>query len=140
MSSGAMGQSTLPQGSDFCSQRALLGFLRETGYRVESTPWDVSDLPDRARELIGSMILVSHYDGVAPFQVFLIELNAPRQVKRIRRTDLRIILEPFYRRYPQGDYLFIFTLPNYASVALVSPKRIHSEPRPNRLKALLRPI
>ncbi len=112
------------------SQEAILQFLRAWGYRVEYTPWDVSDLPDRARELIGAMHLVSHYDDdVAPFQVFLIELDVPRQVKRIRRTDLRIILEPFYRRYPQGDYLFIFALPHYASVALVSPKQIRGEPR-----------
>ena len=115
---------------DFRSQDAVVQFLRAWGYGVESTPWDVSDLPDRARELIGAMHLVSHYeDGFAPFQAFLIELDVDRQVKRIRRTDLRIILEPFYRRYPQGDYLFIFALPHYASVALVSPKRIRAESR-----------
>ena len=112
------------------SHEAVLDFLRGQGYRVESTPWDVSDLPDRTQELIGTMTLLSHYDdGAAPFQVFLVELNVPRQVRRIRRTDLRIILEPFYRRYPQGDYLFIFALPNYATVALVSPKRIRGESR-----------
>lgn len=115
---------------EFHSQDAILQFLRAWGYQVESTPWDVSDLPDRARELIGAMHLVSHYeDGFAPFQAFLIELNVPYAVRRVRRTDLRIILEPFYRRYPQGDYLFIFALPDYASVALVSPKRIRAEPR-----------
>lgn len=125
-----MDENALPFGYNFGSQEATLDFLRDQGYRVEFTPWDVSDLPDRAQELIGAMTLISHYDDVvAPFQVFLTELDVPRQVKRIRRTDLRIILEPFYRRYPQGDYLFIFALPGYASVALVSPKRIRGEPR-----------
>jgi len=123
-----MDGNALPFGYNFSSQETILDFLREQGYRVESTPWDISDLPERAQELIGAMNLISYYDGVAPFQVFLIELDVPRRVKRIRRTDLRIILEPFYRRYPQGEYLFIFALPGYSSVALVSPKRIrHNE-------------
>jgi len=39
--------------------------LRAWGYRVELTPWDVSDLPDRARELIQAMILLVP-DGCAP--------------------------------------------------------------------------
>ncbi|MBM4464007.1 MAG: hypothetical protein FJ014_00305 [Chloroflexi bacterium] len=136
-----MNENALPFGYNFTSHETVLDFLSDQGYRVESTPWDISDLSDRARELIGSMSLVSHYDDdVAPFQVFLTELDVPRQVRRIRRTDLRIILEPFYRRYPQGDYLFIFALPNYASVALVSPKRIRGEPRhPSGVEALAGP-
>jgi hypothetical protein len=36
------------------SHEAVLDFLRDQGYQVEFTPWDISDLPDRARELIGS--------------------------------------------------------------------------------------
>ncbi len=123
-----MDESALPFGHNFGSQEGVLDSLHDWGYRVECTPWDVSDLPGRAQELIGAMILVSHYgDGVAPFQAFLIELDVPHKVKRIRRTDLRIILDPFYRRYPQGEYLFIFALPDYTNVALVSPKRIRRE-------------
>jgi hypothetical protein len=75
------------------------------------------------------MHLLSHYeDGLFPFQAFLIELDVPAKVRRIRRTDIRIILEPFYRRWPQGEYLFIFALPNYSNVALISPKRIQIRP------------
>ncbi|HIC93464.1 MAG TPA: hypothetical protein EYP09_04350, partial [Anaerolineae bacterium] len=117
---------------EFTSREALLETLRSMGYRVEPSEWDFSELPDRARGLIRSMELLCHYDGVAPFQVFLIELNA----KRVRRTDLRTILEPFYRRWPSGEYLFFFApvggrrVPPYSTVALVSPKRIRRDEGP----------
>ena len=117
---------------EFTSREALLQTLRSMGYRVQPLEWDVSDLPDRARGLIRSMELLCHYDGAAPFQVFLVELNA----KRIRRTDLRTILEPFYRRWPSGEYLFVFApvggrrVPPYSTVALVSPKRIRRDEGP----------
>jgi hypothetical protein len=120
-----MDTNSLISPNNFHSQDSIIDFLSGWGYQVEFTPWDISDMPDRTRERIGAMTLISHYgDSTAPFQIFLVEMDIPRQVKRVRRTDLRIILEPFYRRYPQGEYLFIFALPGYSSVAFVSPKRI----------------
>lgn len=113
------------------SRKGIVEFLRERGYHTEFTPWPTNELPRRVRELIGSMHLLSHYeDGLFPFQAFLIELDVPAKVRRIRRTDIRIILKPFYLRWPQGEYLFIFALPNYSNVALVSPKRIQLKPSP----------
>ena len=79
-----MDENALPFGHNFSLQEGVLDSLRDWGYRVECTPWDFSDLPGRARELIGAMSLVSHYDDrVAPFQAFLVELDVPRKVKRI---------------------------------------------------------
>ncbi|MCX7839546.1 MAG: hypothetical protein N2559_08855, partial [Anaerolineae bacterium] len=109
----------------FRSRESIIEFLRAWNYRVQPTPFDLPpDFPPRARELIGNLELLASYDGEFPFQIFLVELNVPRAVKRVRKTDLRTILDPFYRRYPQGDYLFICALTDYASVAFVSPKRI----------------
>ncbi|MGC8786327.1 MAG: hypothetical protein ACP5Q1_02750, partial [Anaerolineae bacterium] len=120
----------------FASRNDVFDFFRACQYNVNPVLWDYSDLPRRAQDLIGAMYLVSHYDDpVAPFQVFLVELQVPSEVKRIRRTDLRTILDPFYRRFPQGNYLFAFALPQYRSFALVSPKRIRAEQRSPRQKA-----
>ena len=106
------------------SRESVLRFLRAWNYRVEETPWDVSDLPQRARELVRSFTLVSHYpDGGSPFQAFMVELALTPPGRRIRRGDLRTILDPFYRRFPQGEYLFIFTT-DYSELAFVSPKRL----------------
>lgn len=122
----------------FRSSKDVFDFFRAWQYHVQPTPFDVPpDFPQRARDFIGTMHLVAHHDGAGlPFQIFLVELNAPRTVKRIRKTDLRIILDPFYRRYPQGDYLFVFALPGYTSVSFVSPKRIRDEVQKLRTKIL----
>lgn len=131
---------TTPQARAFTfrSRESIIEFLRAWNYRVQPTPFDLPpDFPTRAQELINNLELLASYDSAGfPFQIFLVELNVPRTVKRVRKTDLRTILDPFYRRYPQGDYLFIFALPNYSSVALVSPKRIRDDVQKYRTQIL----
>jgi len=57
------------------SCQSIFEFFREWSYRVQPTQWDFSELPPRARDLIGEMHLVAHHDSAGfPFQVFLIEL------------------------------------------------------------------
>jgi hypothetical protein len=51
----------------------------------------------------------------------------------MRRTDFRTILEPFYRRYPQGNYLFLFTS-DWNEIAFVSPQRVAIEPGKTKLR------
>ncbi len=115
---------------DFSSRDAVFDFFRAWQYRVQPTEWNFDELPARAQELIGSMHLVAdHNTDASHFQVFLIELQAEAVKNRIGKTQLAPILEPFYRRFPQGDYLFAFARHDYSSVAFVSPKRVGQEGR-----------
>ena len=102
---------------------ALFDFFRAWGYHIEPTKWQMDDLPDSARKMLSELYLVAdHREGERTFQVFLAELrDLPPNVRRARRTDMRPLVDHFYRDYPQGNYLFIFALPDYASLQ-VSPK------------------
>jgi hypothetical protein len=100
------------------SKQSLAGYLNNTlGYQ----PADVSylpeqlDMPSKSSEVIRGIFLLSDYDKL--FQTYLFETSS------LSRTVLRSILEPFYRRHPVGDYLFIFTK-DYSQLAFVSPQRI----------------
>lgn len=96
---------------------AFLDFLRASGYQVEQSVWDTSDLPAVARQLIAQIELVSHHqDESGVFQIFLIQLNRrfPNST-RFARSDLIALLDPFLLRYPQGDYLFAFFYADYPS-------------------------
>ncbi|MCX7840653.1 MAG: sigma-70 family RNA polymerase sigma factor, partial [Anaerolineae bacterium] len=118
-------------GNDFCvtnrqlnNPTAILEFLRTSGYNTEYIPWDFSDLPESAQERIAQMHLVSHHKGtVAPFQVYLVELRSLNSRQRFSRLDVTAILDAFLRRYPQGEYLFIFSYSDYSRWLFVNPRR-----------------
>ena len=114
-------------------------FFQALGYEVQKPliEWVWEDIPKRASELINAMYLISHYTGRGgDFRIFHIELKT----NKLRRTDFRIILEPFYRRFPQGNYLFVFTTDEvpYKVLAFVSPLRIQDPRDPVKIRLLLR--
>lgn len=115
------------------SREDVYAFFRSWGYNVQPTDWPVDELPERARELIGEMVLVAHQEGTSfPLQVFLVELKPQPHEQRFRKTYLSPILEPFYRMFPQGEYLFVFARADYSAVSFVSPKRVGEERQAKR--------
>jgi hypothetical protein len=93
---------------------------------------EIDQLPESAKRIIHSCHLISDcrqpqlFEGEVPtpsrFCIYHVELKTDK----LRRTDFRRILEPFYRRFPQGNNLFVFTLPQrpYRELAFVSPQRL----------------
>jgi hypothetical protein len=93
---------------------------------------EIDQLPESAKRIVYSCHLISDcrqpqlFEGEVPtpsqFRIYHIELKTDK----LRRTDFRRILEPFYRRFPQGNNLFVFTLPQrpYRELAFVSPQRL----------------
>jgi len=122
-------------------QEDIVQFFRDClGYRINIVERDdiLSDLPGRPRDLLESLHQICDYrqDGTR-FAVFHAELNAPS----LRRTDFRTVLEPFYRRYPQGNYLFIFTLEKpYERLTFASPRRIQDPRDPAKVRLYLRTL
>ncbi len=97
----------------------------------EPLPFREADkLPRSAQDLIHSFHIVSECKTPqlfeAPtssqFRIYHVELKT----STLRRTDFRRIIEPFYRRFPQGNNLFVFTLAQtpYKEIAFVSPQRL----------------
>ncbi len=122
-------------------QRALKGYQDVQGGRnffaalgyptMDPLPSPEADqLPPRARQLVDSMHILADcrppqlFDAPtgSQFRIYHVELKTDR----LRRTDFRIILDPFYRRFPQGNNLFVFTtsLKPYRELAFVSPQRL----------------
>ncbi len=91
---------------------------------------EADELPRSAQDLIHSFHIVSECKTPqlfeAPtssqFRIYHVELKT----STLRRTDFRRIIEPFYRRFPQGNNLFVFTLAQtpYKEIAFVSPQRL----------------
>ena len=87
---------------------------------------EVEQLPEGAKKIIHSFHLISECKdedfAYSRFRIYHIELKTDK----LRRTDFRYILEPFYRKFPQGNNLFVFTLPQqpYRELAFVSPQRL----------------
>ncbi len=83
------------------------------GYKEDFAPIDKSqyEFPEKANKLIEEFFIISNYDS---FQIYL------AKVPSMRRTDFRTILEPFYRRFPHINTLFVFTK-DLTEIALVSP-------------------
>lgn len=111
-------------------------FFSRLGYpTMQPLPLDLNWLPRGAREAVRSLHqLVSLGDG-APFRVFHVELAH----HRIRRTDIRRLLEPFYRLHPQGENLFVFTpAGSYEELAFVSPRRLLHPRDQTRVRLWLR--
>jgi len=105
----------------------LEDFVKQLGYTAKAFRLYLSDLdlPESATNLIQDLYLLSDYDR--SFQIYF------GNIASIRRGDFRIILEPFYRRFPQGNYLFIFTN-NWEEIAFVSPQRVAVEAGKTKLR------
>jgi len=107
----------------------IVKIFREKGYQIKFCPLDKTqfEFPPKANELIDEFYIVSDYTS---FQIYF------AKTKSMRRTDFRTIIEPFYKRYPQLNTLFVFTT-DYSEIAFVSPVRI---PFDTRIKILLRTL
>jgi len=100
---------------------SVRSLFERLGYPViNPLPEDISQLPDGARQPVAWVYRLADLSGGSPLRIFLVELNHPT----IRRTDIRRFLEAFYRRYPQGENLFVFAPPSYEELAFVSPRRL----------------
>lgn len=107
----------------------LNNLISNLGYKAKPQPLHIPalDLPEGAQKVIKELHIVSDYDQ--KFQIYFGKTTS------MRRTDFRNILEPFYRRYPQINSLFVFT-ENWDEIAFVSPERVAVEPK--KVKLLLR--
>lgn len=117
-------------------------FFSALGYRTLTSPLpqsveQVFERANRARSLIESMQLITHYQNGGDFRIFHIQLKTPS----LRRTDFRTILEPFYRRHPGGEYLFVFSLHDpFEELAFVSPRRLLDPRDPTKARLYLRTL
>jgi len=107
----------------------LSNLISRLGYKTKPQTLHIPglDLPESAQKIIKELHIISDYEQ--KFQIYF------GKTASMRRTDLRNILEPFYRRYPQINSLFIFT-ENWDEIAFVSPERVATEPK--KVKLLLR--
>jgi len=109
---------------DYDSLSGACGFFHELGYPIidPPVPFDVSELPEGARKAIVSLHQLVNLDtDSSTFRVF----HAQLADSTIRRTDIRRFLEAFYRHYPQGENLFVFSPEeNFDELAFVSPVRL----------------
>ena len=111
------------------SQAGARAFFETLGYpTMDPLPWEPADLPQGARKTVRSVHQIVHLGDGSPFRIFHVELNCGA----IRRSDVRRFLEAFYRHYPQGENLFVFS-PGctggqdacpYEELAFVSPRRL----------------
>lgn len=92
-------------------------FAEELDYQVNPVPFDAAELgiPDAPAKFICETEQLCNYEQA--FQVYFMDVTT------LRRTDMRSILEPFYRKHPAGNYLFTFTK-DYSEFAFVSPIRV----------------
>jgi hypothetical protein len=107
----------------------VANLFKVRGYKINFSPLDKTqfEFPQRASDLIEEFYIVSDYTS---FQIYF------AKTKSLRRTDFRTIIEPFYRRYPQVNTLFIFTT-DFSEIAFVSPYRITYD---SKVKILLRTL
>jgi len=107
----------------------VANLFKVRGYKINFSPLDKTqfEFPQRASDLIEEFYIVSDYTS---FQIYF------AKTKSMRRTDFRTIIEPFYRRYPQVNTLFIFTT-DFSEIAFVSPYRITYD---SKVKILLRTL
>jgi hypothetical protein len=119
--------SAVKEVSEIDSLNRLTDFLRRLGYAARPQSIYVPDLnlPESARNLIQELSLIADYNR--SFQIYFAKTSS------MRRTDFRTVLEPFYRRYPQGNYLFLFTS-DWEEIAFISPQRVAMEPGKTKLR------
>jgi len=123
---------------DYDSLSGACGFFHELGYPIidPPVPFDVSELPEGARKAIVSLHQLVNLDtDSSTFRVF----HAQLADSTIRRTDIRRFLEAFYRHYPQGENLFVFSPEeNFDELAFVSPVRLPDPRGQMRVRLWLR--
>jgi hypothetical protein len=118
------------------SREAVVNFFEQSlGYKVDTLAYPPTDLgiPNAPARLIrgGEVNLLCNYQQ--RFQIYFMEVDS------LRRTDLRAILEPFYRKHPAGNYLFVFTK-DYSEHAFVSPVRVLAGDDATKTKLHLRTL
>ena len=133
--------------SRYTDLEGAVDFFRSLGYPVmEPLPLDLKELPAGAQETVRSFHQMALVEGLSPLRIFHVELDN----STIRRTDLRRFLEAYYRHYPQGENLFVFSPGGpvgqnacpYDELAFVSPQRLPAlrEFGPVRLRLRILPV
>jgi len=129
-------QSILRQ---YTSLEGARAFFRDLMYPAnEPRPLEeLERLPKGAREAVASAHQLVHIDDGSLFRIIHVELNHTG----IRRTDIRRFLEAFYRHYPQGESLFVFSPKGrYDELAFVSPRRLPDPTNTGKVRLWLRTL
>ena len=124
--------------SRYTALEGARAFFEALGYpTMDPLPLDLSDIPQGAREAIRSAHQIAHLGEPSPFRIFHIQLDHPT----IRRADIRRFLEAYYRRFPQGESLFVFAPSgSFDELAFVSPRRLPDPRDPARVRLWLRTL
>ncbi|RLA79294.1 MAG: hypothetical protein DRG33_04235, partial [Deltaproteobacteria bacterium] len=120
----------------YTSPQAGRDFFQKLGYRtIDPLPFEIDDLPEKAREPIASVHQLVSVEDISSFRVYHIQLNTPTA----KRSQIRYFLEAFYRRYPQGENLFVFSArDNYDELLFISPRRLQDPRDPMKIRLWLR--
>ncbi|HDG67765.1 MAG TPA: hypothetical protein ENG11_01290 [candidate division Zixibacteria bacterium] len=120
----------------YTSPQAGRDFFQKLGYRtIDPLPFEIDDLPEKAREPIASVHQLVSVEDLSSFRVYHIQLNTPTA----KRSQIRYFLEAFYRRYPQGENLFVFSArDNYDELLFISPRRLQDPRDPMKIRLWLR--
>ena len=121
--------------SRYATLQDARAFFAGLGYpTLDPLPLDLEKIPQGAREAISSAYQIVHLEGGSPFRIFHVELR-----RGLRRTDIRRFLEAYYRRFPQGESLFVFAPSGRADeLAFVSPQRLPDPRDPYKVRLWLR--
>lgn len=112
-------------------------FFKGLGYEVmEPLPVDLSPLPAGAQEPIASLHQIAHVQSDSSLRVYHVTLRD----STIRRTDVRRFLEAFYRHYPQGENLFVFSKSSFDELHFVSPRRLLDPRDSKKIRLWLRTL
>ncbi|MGB9723879.1 MAG: hypothetical protein ACPL7G_08300 [Chloroflexia bacterium] len=124
--------------AEYTSPDGAVRFFRRLGYPAQEVPipWDVAGFPKGAQDLVRNFWLIAQIPKPLPFRVYHVETASDR----LRRTDIRRILEAFHRQQPQGNGLFVFSTGQpWEQVTFVSPLRLLPAQRdPARVRLWLR--
>jgi len=85
----------------------------ERGYKKDFSPLDKSQygFPQKTLDLLKGFFIISDYNS---FQIYL------AKVASMHRRDFRAVLEPFCKKFPHVNTLFVFTT-DFTEIAFVSP-------------------
>ncbi len=111
-------------------------FFSALGYpAMDPLPLEMDRLPRGALEPIANVHQIVHIGDGSPFRIYHVELAHDR----VRRTDIRRFLESFYRNFPQGENLFVFTpRGHFDELVFVSPNRIRDPRDSSKVRLWLR--
>ena len=123
--------------SRYTAPSKAVDFFRNLGYAVlkEPFPYDLAEIPPGVQKAVCSVQQIFCSEGAPQFRIFHVELSQ----SSIRRTDIRRFLEAFYRRYPQGENLFVFSPKGHCDdLVFVSPRRLLDPRDPKKVRLWLR--